>query len=237
MDIMKKCLIDIYNEAHDDQPEWKRTLEMMETLHFNQDSEDSSDNENNLVNFQRKIVPMDSLQLALDEYKESSLMNAAGHKKQSLIICASLIDKATNLAGLTRTAEIFAAEKIVVPDIKVKKMDNFKSICVGAEDWITMEECKECDLMDWLRRHKEQGYSIIGIEQTSSSVCLSTCQFEERSVLLLGKEKEGIPVKYLSSGLVDKCVEIPQMGIIRSLNVHVSGAITIWEYSKQMLRK
>jgi tRNA G18 (ribose-2'-O)-methylase SpoU len=237
MDIMKKCLIDIYNEAHDDQPEWKRTLEMMETLNFNQESEDSSDTENNLVNFQRKIVPMDSLQLALDEYKESSLLNAAGHKKQSLIICASLIDKATNLAGLTRTAEIFAAEKIVVPEIKVKKMDNFKSICVGAEDWITMEECKECDLMDWLRRHKEQGYSIIGIEQTSSSVCLSTCQFEERSVLLLGKEKEGIPVKYLSSGLVDKCVEIPQMGIIRSLNVHVSGAITIWEYSKQMLRK
>jgi tRNA G18 (ribose-2'-O)-methylase SpoU len=237
MDVMKKCLIDIYNEAHDDQPEWKRTLEMMETLHVEQGPENDWDTENSLVNFQRKIVPMDSLQLALDEYKESSLLNAAGHKKQSLIICASLIDKATNLAGLTRTAEIFATEKIVVPDLKVKKMDNFKSICVGAEDWIDMEECKECDLMDWLRRHKEQGYMVIGIEQTSSSECLSTCQFEERSILLLGKEKEGIPIKYLSSGLVDKCVEIPQMGIIRSLNVHVSGAITIWEYSKQMLRK
>lgn len=237
MEIMKKCLIDIYNEAHGDQPEWKRTLEMMETLDLEHDSDNSSDTEYSLVNFQRKIVPMDSLQLALDEYKESSLLNAAGCKKQSLIICASLIDKATNLAGLTRTAEIFAAEKIVIPDIKVKKMDNFKSICVGAEDWINIEECKECDLMDWLRYHKDQGYSIIGIEQTSSSVCLSTCRFEERSILLLGKEKEGIPVKYLSSGLVDKCVEIPQMGIIRSLNVHVSGAITIWEYSKQMLRK
>lgn len=32
----------------------------------------------------------------------------------------------------------------------------------------------------------------------------------------------------------DICVEIPQLGIIRSLNVHVSGAICIWEYTKQM---
>jgi tRNA G18 (ribose-2'-O)-methylase SpoU len=51
------------------------------------------------------------------------------------------------------------------------------------------------------------------------------------TVLLLGKEKEGIPVEYLQ--VVDQCLEIPQYGIIRSLNVHVSGAIAIWEYTKQ----
>ena len=54
-------------------------------------------------------------------------------------------------------------------------------------------------------------------------------------VLLLGKEKEGIPVEFLQA--VDQCVEIPQLGIIRSLNVHVSGAICIWEITKQRLAK
>jgi len=52
-------------------------------------------------------------------------------------------------------------------------------------------------------------------------------------VLLLGREKEGVPVELLQ--LVDHCIEIPQFGIIRSLNVHVTGAIAIWEYTKQML--
>ena len=33
--------------------------------------------------------------------------------------------------------------------------------------------------------------------------------------------------------MLDLCVEIPQLGVIRSLNVHVSAAIAIWEYSKQ----
>jgi len=52
----------------------------------------------------------------------------------------------------------------------------------------------------------------------------------EKCILLLGKEKEGIPVELLQE--VTLCVEIPQFGVIRSLNVHVSAAITIWELTK-----
>jgi len=44
-------------------------------------------------------------------------------------------------------------------------------------------------------------------------------------------EKTGIPVEILQ--VLDVCVEIPQRGVIRSLNVHVSGALFIWEYFKQ----
>ena len=59
-------------------------------------------------------------------------------------------------------------------------------------------------------------------------------QFPNRpTILLLGKEKEGIPVQYLQA--VDQCVEIPQLGIIRSLNVHVTGALAIWEYTRQRM--
>jgi tRNA guanosine-2'-O-methyltransferase len=75
---------------------------------------------------------------------------------------------------------------------------------------------------------------IVGIEQTSSSSSLSTYEFPHKpTVILLGKEKEGIPVQLLH--MVDTCLEIPQLGIIRSLNVHVSGAIAIWEFTKQRM--
>lgn len=91
------------------------------------------------------------------------------------------------------------------------------------------------NLLAWLMKQKEKGYFIVGVEQTSSSLPLTEMVFprDQPTVLLLGKEKEGIPVEFLSA--VDQCVEIPQLGIIRSLNVHVSGAITIWEYTKQQL--
>jgi tRNA guanosine-2'-O-methyltransferase len=75
---------------------------------------------------------------------------------------------------------------------------------------------------------------VVGLEQTSSSVSLANFAFPDQPiVLLLGKEKEGIPVEFLQA--VDQCIEIPQLGIIRSLNVHVSGAIAIWEQTRQRI--
>jgi len=50
-------------------------------------------------------------------------------------------------------------------------------------------------------------------------------------VLVLGREKEGIPVNLIL--VLDACMEIAQLGVIRSLNVHVSGAIAVWEYTRQ----
>lgn len=48
---------------------------------------------------------------------------------------------------------------------------------------------------------------------------------------LCSNEREGIPVPIIH--LLDSCVEIPQFGVIRSLNAHVSGALFVWEYVKQ----
>ena len=95
------------------------------------------------MNFQRKIIPLDSLNLAMEDLREKRIRNAAGNRKQQLIVCATLIDKVPNLGGLARTAEIFSASQLVIPDIGVCKMDNFKSLSVGAGDWIDIEEVKE----------------------------------------------------------------------------------------------
>ena len=35
--------------------------------------------------------------------------------------------------------------------------------------------------------------------------------------------------------MLDACVEIPQLGIVRSLNVHVSAALMVWEFTRQQL--
>lgn len=242
VDAIKECLAEVYKETHDeDAPAWKRMEDLLlESDQANESGISNSDtdtvqNETELVNFQRKILPIDALDLGIRSFKEQKLFNAAGKKKQSLIVCASLIDKVPNLAGLARTCEIFSAQTLVMPNLLVRKQDDFKSISASANDWIDMEECKEEDLLSWLYKKRSEGYAIVGLEQTASSKCLTKMEFPEKTVLLLGKEKEGIPIDFLSA--VDQCIEIPQLGIIRSLNVHVSGAISIWEYTKQMLQK
>ena len=54
-------------------------------------------------------------------------------------------------------------------------------------------------------------------------------------VLVLGNEKEGIPQEIIE--LIDNCIIINQFGEVRSLNVHVSAAIMIWECIKCLNKK
>ena len=49
---------------------------------------------------QIKRVPFDDLRLSLDEYTYTRIHNATHRVKQSIIICATLIDKVVNLAGM-----------------------------------------------------------------------------------------------------------------------------------------
>lgn len=60
--------------------------------------------------------------------------------------------------------------------------------------------------------------------------CTSYCQTNSNSVYC-SNEKDGIPANLLS--VLDVAVEIPQLGVVRSLNVHVSGALFVWEYARQ----
>lgn len=95
-----------------------------------------------------------------------------------------------------------------------------------------MIEVGESDIPAFLQAKKEEGYVLCGLEQTTTSAKLGEFEFPERCVLLLGDEKQGIPANLLQ--MLDQTIEIPQQGITRSLNVHVSGAICIYEYTKQM---
>ena len=180
---------------------------------------------------QTKRVPFDELQLSLQSEALSRQQNAAGRKRQDVIICASLIDKVTNLAGIARTCEIFAVQELVLANLGVVQSDTFQGIAVSCDQWLPMKEVPVHALSVYLSGMRRKGYTILGLEQTDSSIDLGcVTEMPSKCVLLLGREKEGIPVELLQE--VDCCMEIPQYGVIRSLNVHVSAALAIWEITK-----
>ncbi|KAJ0236798.1 tRNA/rRNA methyltransferase [Hirschfeldia incana] len=151
--------------------------------------------------------------------------------RQSLILVASLVDRIPNLAGLARTCEIFKASGLVVGDASIIHDKQFQLISVTAEKWVPIVEVPVNSLKLFLEKKKREGFSILGLEQTANSVSLDKYEFPKKTVLVLGREKEGIPVDIIH--ILDACVEIPQLGVVRSLNVHVSGAIALWEYTRQ----
>ncbi len=72
-------------------------------------------------------------------------------------------------------------------------MDEFKGVSVTSEKWLPMYEVQEKDLYNYLLFQKSNGYKILGLEQTANSKMLHQYDFPSKCVMLLGKEKEGIP--------------------------------------------
>ncbi|KAF7062705.1 hypothetical protein CFC21_069279 [Triticum aestivum] len=172
----------------------------------------------------------DTFNLAVESRKEAA--ETVRQSRQDLIVVASLVERIPNLAGLTRTCEIFRAGGLAVGDMGVVQDKQFRLISVTAEKWVPMVEVPVESVRAFLQRKRAEGYTVVGLEQTANSVALDEFVFPAKTVVVLGREKEGIPVDIIQEA-VDVCVEIPQLGVVRSLNVHVSAAIAIWDYTRQ----
>nr|XP_030695450.1 probable methyltransferase TARBP1 [Globicephala melas] len=195
-----------------------------------------ADNESEWSDVQKKISPWRNNVPDLDlELVFQDRAAKLGKSLSRLIVVASLVDKPTNLGGLCRTCEVFGASALVVGSLQCIRDKQFQHLSVSAEQWLPLVEVKPPQLIDYLQQKKAEGYTIVGVEQTVKSLDLTQYCFPEKSLLLLGNEREGIPANLIQQ--LDVCVEIPQQGIIRSLNVHVSGALLIWEYTRQQLMK
>ncbi|CAL1534024.1 unnamed protein product [Lymnaea stagnalis] len=198
-----------------------------------------AENEDDIVesadgDVQKKIMPW--RQMSPDQETESELTSQRQKKSdEGLILVTSLVDKIPNLGGLCRTSEIFGVSEFVISNLTHVEDRMFQNLSVSAQKWITITEVMRPRIPEFLEEKRLQGYTLVGVEQTANSVCLQEYQFPKKTLLLLGNEREGIPVDIIQS--LDVCVEIPQQGVIRSLNVHVCGALIVWEYTRQHMNQ
>ncbi|XP_033105441.1 probable methyltransferase TARBP1 isoform X2 [Anneissia japonica] len=160
-------------------------------------------------------------------------IQTTNQNRSKLILVTSLVNKVPNLGGLCRTSEIFSVGTVVLPNLLLTETKEFQNLSVTAQKWLNIEEVRPYELKEYIMKKRHDGYLLIGLEQTANSKSLTEFTFPPKTLILLGNERSGIPVELIN--ILDVCIEIPQLGVLRSLNVHVSGALAIWEYTKQCM--
>lgn len=164
--------------------------------------------------------------LDLKDEKDSSV------KRSDLIVVSSLVDKAPNLGGICRLCDVLGAGLLTLADIRVKNSPHFKNVAVTADRWMPMEEVPVDQIKSFMIAKKSEGYTLVGLEQTDKSLELNgDLKFPKKTLMLLGREKEGIPGDLLAE--LDFCVEIKQVGVIRSMNIQTATAVIVHAYSTQ----
>ena len=85
-----------------------------------------------------------------------------------------------------------------------------------------------------LRRLREEGYVLVGLEQTSGSQNLMDFSFPRKTVLVIGNERLGIEDEVLR--MLDATVEIPVYGLPYAHNAATATAMALYEYCRQYPR-
>jgi len=169
----------------------------------------------------------------LDELKDKTLEELQeiqkSRQKNFAVACIN-VDGDLNISNLIRSAVIFGANAFYI--IGKKKFD--RRGCVGAQNYIDIKYIEYDPKYDAPEKALElllEQYTLVALEQDSRSMNLSHVDSMIPGIcLLLGSEGKGLPKDILDA--VDFTVEIPQVGIMRSLNVSSAGAIAMYEISK-----
>lgn len=202
-----------------------------------------TDSDTQLDSHSRKLIQnIDNISRALGSgpgptslaLQSKHLSTTSPPRHQTLHVLASLIENPHNLGGLSRVSEIFGAASLLVQNPLVTSNKDFTNVSVSSHHHLPIHALPQIDIQAYLaRKKKEEGFAVVGIEQTDRSVMVGSrdCVLPEKCFLVIGSEREGIPAQVL--GECDLLVEIPQLGVTRSLNVQTAAAIVLCEYAKQ----
>lgn len=157
-----------------------------------------------------------------------------------IIVIAHNIRSTHNVGSIFRTCEGFGIKHIIIsgytpyprqakdtrlPHIAEKLTKQIHKTALGAEEMVSFEYQESLDL----HTLKNNGYTIVGLEQNDRSIPLKNYTSPDKIALLLGEEVEGI-----SSDLIAKCddiIEIPMSGQKESFNVSVAAGIALYALS------
>ncbi|TXG77410.1 TrmH family RNA methyltransferase [Patescibacteria group bacterium] len=158
---------------------------------------------------------------------------------RDIVIIAHDIRSSHNVGSLLRTAEGIGVSRVWLtgytpypahdtdtrlPHLAQKTHRAISKTALGAEDtqaWARSENISE--VLDVLR---QEGYTIVALEQADASVSLPTWQPPDKIAIVLGREVEGVEPDLLH--LCDVTLEIPMSGQKESYNVVQAAAMALY---------
>ena len=144
-----------------------------------------------------------------------------------LFICGITCD---NLGLILRSADIFGVKTVYYRQGE-NSLNNKNLIKLSRGSNI---QINIVDSIEPLKTLKNNGYNIIALEITSTSISLRKLSLQQQTCLVVGNEQKGIPAEILE--LADISGHIDMIGgHISSLNVSIATSIALYEISQKHL--
>lgn len=173
----------------------------------------------------RKLLNIELGRVTAEEYRKLP--------DSGIEIILDNIRSAHNVGSVFRSADSFKADKVWLCGIcATPPSAEIHKSALGAE--FSVEWGYEKDTLSLVKRLKEEGYTVLSVEQTVNSVMLDKFKPEtgRKYALVFGNEVDGVQQEVVDAS--DGVLEIPQYGTKHSLNISVSAGIVLWHISSAL---
>lgn len=198
----------------------------------------------------RKLLNIELGRVSAEKYRELP--------DSGIVVVLDNVRSAHNVGSVFRTSDSFKVDKVFLCGIcPVPPSAEIHKSGLGAEDSVGWEYCE--DTMVAVERLRNEGYTIVSVEQTVNSVKLDrfrpyatqeiaagTSQKiaaetsigpipSKKYALIFGNEVDGVSQEVVDAS--DFSLEIPQFGMKHSLNISVSAGVVLWHLTLERLRE
>ncbi|MBD9293302.1 MAG: TrmH family RNA methyltransferase [Bacteroidales bacterium] len=173
----------------------------------------------------RKLLNIELGRVTAEEYRKLP--------DSGIEIILDNIRSAHNVGSVFRSADSFKADKVWLCGIcATPPSAEIHKSALGAE--FSVEWGYEKDTLSLVKRLKEEGYTVLSVEQTVNSVMLDKFKPEtgRKYALVFGNEVDGVQQEVVDAS--DGVLEIPQYGTKHSLNISVSAGIVLWHIASAL---
>lgn len=180
----------------------------------------------------RKLLNIELGRVSPEKYRELP--------DSGIVVVLDNVRSAHNVGSVFRTSDSFKVDKVFLCGIcPVPPSAEIHKSGLGAEDSVGWEHCE--DTMVAVERLRNEGYTIVSVEQTVNSVKLDRFRpyatqesAEGTYALIFGNEVDGVSQEVVDAS--DFSLEIPQFGMKHSLNISVSAGVVLWHLTLERLR-
>ena len=162
--------------------------------------------------------------------REKKLKDVIWHRQPGLAVVLENVFDPHNISAVMRSCDAVGIQDIYVLNTKIPKHKKWgRRSSSSAAKWLSIHEFENTgECFSVLRNGFEKIYTT---HLSADAVSLYDIRFTEKIALVFGNEHDGVSEE--SRTLADGNFIIPQVGMIRSLNISVACAVAIYEAFRQ----
>jgi len=169
-------------------------------------------------------------QLIMTPERKERLLKVLNKRQANITVVLENVFDPHNISAVMRTCDAVGIQDIYVLNTKIPRHKKWGArSSSSAAKWLTIHQFS--DAQACISDLKSKYETLLTTHLTSDAKPLYTIDFTGSVALIFGNEHEGVSEEIRN--LADGNFIIPQLGIIRSLNISVACAVTLYEAFRQ----